>query len=119
MIRLCLCLGIRPAFIPKNQPQLNARPENFTGWFQPRLFDRHYARQSDQRRESTRRHEVVTTPHVLPRLGVRTPVQCRRGLRLCELPASFVVPTERLPLTACYVTFIRRVNTAGTVYVPS
>ncbi|MGE5296078.1 MAG: hypothetical protein ACM3VT_14740, partial [Solirubrobacterales bacterium] len=34
-------------------------------------------------------------------------------------PASFVVPTGRLPLAAGRVTFIRRVSVAGTVTVLS
>jgi hypothetical protein len=35
------------------------------------------------------------------------------------LPASFVAPTGRLPLSAGHVTFIRRVSVAGTVTVLS
>jgi hypothetical protein len=62
---------------------------------------------------------AVNTQHVHPRLGGRTPAQHRRGLRPRKLPASFVVPTERLPLAAGHVTFIRRVRTAGTVTVLS
>ena len=54
-----------------------------------------------------------------PRLGGLTPAQHRRGLRLQKLPASFAVPTTRLPLAAGRVTFIRRVRAAGTVTVLS
>ena len=36
-----------------------------------------------------------------------------------KLPASFVVPTGRLPLAAGRVTFLRRVSAAGTVGVLS
>jgi hypothetical protein len=57
--------------------------------------------------------------HVHSRLGGRTPAQHRRGLRQQKLPASFVVPTERLPLAAGQVTVIRRVSMAGTVSVLS
>jgi hypothetical protein len=52
-------------------------------------------------------------------LGGQTPEQHRRGLRLQKLPASFVAPSGRLPLTAGRVTFIRRVSVAGTVTVLS
>jgi hypothetical protein len=93
--------------------------ENFNGWFQPRLFDRRYMRPGDLRRELARLQEAVNTQHVHPRLGGRTPTQHRRGLRLRKLPASFVVPTGRLPLAVGRVTFIRRVSTAGTVSVLS
>src|SRR6516164_3466200 len=41
------------------------------------------------------------------------------GLRLQKLPASFAVPTGRLPLAEGRVTFIRRVSVAGTVTVLS
>jgi hypothetical protein len=62
-----------------------------------------------------RLQEAVNTQHVHPRLGGQTPAQHRRGLRLQKLPASFVVPTGRLPLAAGRVTFLRRVSVAGTV----
>ena len=54
-----------------------------------------------------------------PAAGGQTPAQHRRGLRLRKLPASFVVPTGRLPLAEGRVTFIRRVSVAGTVTVLS
>jgi hypothetical protein len=38
-----------------------------------------------------------------------------RGLRLRKLPGGFVAPTERQPLAAGRVTFIRRVSVAGMV----
>jgi transposase InsO family protein len=119
VIRLCLHFGVGPVFIPAGEPQFNGAVENFNGWFQPRLFDRRYARPCDLRRELARLQEAVNTHHVHPRLGGRTPAQHRRGLRLRKLPASFVVPTKRQPLAAGQVTFIRRVSPAGTVSVLS
>jgi hypothetical protein len=74
--------------------------ENFNGRFQPRLFDRRYAWPGDLRRELARLQEAVNTQHVHPRLEGRTPAQHRRGLRPRKPPASFVVPTEQLPLAA-------------------
>ena len=119
VIRLCLRFGVGPVFIPKKEPRFNGGVENFNGWFQPRLFDRRYTRPGDLRRELARLQEAVNTQHVHPRLGGRTPAQHRRGLRLRKLPASFEVPTGRLPLAAGRVTFIRRVSPAGTVSVLS
>jgi putative transposase len=119
VIRLCLRFGVAPVFIPKAEPQFNGGVENFNGWFQPRLFDRRYARPGDLRRELARLQEAVNTQHVHPRLGGRTPAQHRRGLRLRKLPASFVAPTERQKLAAGRVIFIRRVSSAGTVSVLS
>jgi hypothetical protein len=119
VIRLCLRFGISPVFIPAGEPQLNGSVENFNGWFQEPLLDRHFQRPGDLRRELARLHEAVNTQHVHPRLGVKTPAQHRRGLRLRKLPRSFVVPTGRLPLAAGRVTCIRRVSVAGTVTVLS
>src|SRR5262249_56870869 len=73
----------------------------------------------DRRRELARLQEAVNPQHVHPRLGGLTPAQHRRGLRLQRLPASFAVPTARLPLAAGRVTLIRRVSVAGTVTVLS
>jgi hypothetical protein len=117
LLRSYLRFGVGPAFIPKEELQFNGRVKNFNGWFQTRLFDRHYARLDNLRRESTRLQEAVNTQHVHPRLGGRTPAQHHRGLRPRKLPASFVVPTERLRLAAGHVTFIRRLSMAGTVSV--
>jgi len=119
VIRLCLRFGVSPVFIPKGEPQFNGSVENFNGWFQEPLFDRRFKRPGDLRRELARLQEAVNTQHVHPRLGGQTPDQHRRGLRLQKLPASFEVPTGKLPLAAGRVTFIRRVSAAGTVTVLS
>jgi len=119
VIRLCLRFGVGPVFIPAGEPQFNGSVENFNGWFQEPLFDRHFHRPGDLRRELARLEEAVNTQHVHPRLGGQTPAQHRRGLRLQKLPASFLVPTDRQPLAAGRVTFIRRVSVAGTVTVLS
>ena len=119
VIRLCLRFGVGPVFIPEGEPQFNGSVENFNGWFQPPLLDRRYRRPGDLRRELARLQEAVNTQHVHPRLGGQTPAQHRRGLRLQKLPASFEAPTDRQPLAAGRVTFIRRVSVAGTVTVLS
>lgn len=119
VIRLCLRHGVSPVFIPEGEPQFNGSVENFNGWFQEPLFQQRFRWPGNLRRELARLQEAVNTQHVHPRLGGQTPAQHRRGLRLPKLPASFVVPTERLPLAAGHVTFIRRVSFAGTVTVLS
>jgi len=106
-------------FIPEGEPQFNGSAENFNGWFQELLFQQHFKRPGNLRRELARLQEAVNTQHVHPRLGGKTPAQHRRGLRLQKLPASFVVPTGRLPLAEGCVLFIRRVSLAGTVTVLS
>jgi hypothetical protein len=119
VIRLCLRFGVGPVFIPVGEPQFNGSVENFNGWFQEPLFQHRFKRPCDLRRELARLQEAVNSQHVHPRLGGQTPAQHRRGLRLQKLPASFEVPTGRLPLAEGRVTFIRRVSVAGTVTVLS
>jgi putative transposase len=119
VIRLCLRYGVSPVFIPEGEPQFNGSAENFNGWFQEPLFQQQFRRPGDLRRELARLQEAVNTQHVHPRLGGQAPAQHRRGLRRQKLPASFVVPTQRLPLAEGRVTFIRRVSLAGTVTVLS
>jgi putative transposase len=119
VIRLCLRFGVSPVFIPKGEPQFNGSVENFNGWFQEPLFQRRFKRPGDLRRELARLQHAVNTQHVHPRLGGQTPDQHRRGLRLQKLPASFEVPTGKVPLAAGRVTFLRRVSAAGTVTVLS
>src|SRR5499427_9952127 len=119
VIRLCLRFGVGPVFIPKGEPQFNGGVEHFNGWFQEPLLQRRFRRPGDLRRELARLQEAVNTQHVHPRLRGQTPAQHRRGLRLRKLPGRFVVPTGRQKLSAGRVTFLRRVNVAGTVTVLS
>jgi len=119
VLRLCLRFGVGPVFIPAGEPQFNGSVENFNGWFQEPLFQRRFTRPGDLRRELARLQEAVNAQHVHPRLGGKTPAQHRRGLRLQKLPATFMVPTKRLPLATGRVTFLRRVSGAGTVTVLS
>jgi putative transposase len=119
VIRLCLRFGVSPVFIPAGEPQCNGSVENFNGWFQEPLFQRRFRWPGDLCRELARLQEAVNTQHVHARLGGQTPTHHRRGLRLQKLPASFAVPTGRLPLAAGRVTFIRRVSVSGTVRVLS
>ncbi len=83
VIRLCLRFGIKPIFIPPAQPQRNGAVEWFNGWFQSRLFQRHYyTRASALKRELQRLENAVNTQHVQRRLGGLTPDQRRHQQRL-------------------------------------
>jgi transposase InsO family protein len=119
MIRLCLRFEVEPIFIPPARPQYNGSVENFNGWFQPRLFQRHFTRVSALKRELQRLQETVNTQHVQRRLGGLTPEQYRRRKRLQKLPPRFVVPTEPLPIAAGRVTFIRQVTIHGNIHLLS
>ncbi len=119
LIRLCLRFEVEPIFIPPARPQYNGSVENFNGWFQPRLFQRHFTRISALQRELQRLQETVNTQHVQRRLGGLTPEQYRHRKKLQKLPPRFVVPTELLPIAAGRVTFIRQVTIHGNIHLLS
>jgi putative transposase len=119
MIRLCLRFEVEPIFIPPARPQHNGSVENFNGWFQPRLFQRHFTRVSALKRELQRLQDTVNTQHVQRRLGGLTPEQYRRRKKLQKLPPRFVVSTDALPIAAGRVTFIRQVTVHGKIHLLS
>ena len=119
VIRLCLRFGIEPIFIPPAQPQRNGAVEWFNGWFQPRLFQRHYTRASALKRELQRLEETVNTQHVQRRLGGLTPAQYRRRQKLQKLPARFDIPLQPLAIAAGRVSFIRQVTSHGQIHLLS
>jgi putative transposase len=119
LIRLCLRFEVEPIFIPPARPQRNGSVENFNGWFQPRLFQRHFTRVSALKRELQRLQETVNSQHVRRKLGGLTPEQYRRRKKLQKLPTRFVVPTEALPVAAGRVTFIRQVTVHGKIHLLS
>jgi hypothetical protein len=71
VIRLCLRYGVGPVFIPEGEPQFNGSAENFNGWFQEPLFQRHFQRPGDLRRELARLQEAVNTQMSIPGSGAR------------------------------------------------
>lgn len=119
MIRLCLRFEVEPIFIPPARPQRNGSVENFNGWFQPRLFQRHFTRVSALKRELQRLQETVNSQNVQRRLGGLTSEQYRRRKKLQKLPPRFVVPTDALPVAAGRVTFIRQVTIHGKIHLLS
>jgi putative transposase len=119
VLRLCLRFGVEPILIPPARPQRQGRVEHFNGWFQPRLFQRHYARLSALKRELHRLEATVNAQHVQRRLAGLTPGQHRRRLKLRKLPPSYAVPTEPLPVAAGRITFIRQVSPNGNVHLLS
>jgi len=119
VIRVCLRFGVEPVFIPPARPQRNGSVENFNGWFQPRLFQRHYTYLGALKRELQRLQDTVNTQHVQRRLGGLTPVQYRRRRKLQKLPPHYTLPTELLPIAAGRVSFIRQVTPHGNVHLLS
>ncbi len=119
VIRLCLRFGVEPVFIPPARPQYNGAVENFNAWFQPKLFQHHFARPSQLKRELQRLQDAVNNQHVHPRLGGLTPVQYRRQRKLLKLPPRFRIPTEPLPIAVGRVIFIRMITPKGQLHLLS
>jgi transposase InsO family protein len=119
VLRLCLRFGVEALLIPPGRPQRNGSVENFNGWFQPRLFQRHYSQLGALKRELQRLEETVNTQHVQPRLNGLTSVQYRRRSKLRKLPLRYPIPHEPLALAAGRITFFRQVTKHGNVHLLS
>src|SRR5574341_2348883 len=119
VLRLCLRFGVEPLLIPPGQPQHNGSVENFNGWFQPRLFQRHYAQLGALKRELQRLEETVNAQHVQPRLNGLTPVQYRRRTKLRKLPLNYLIHHDPLPIATGRLTFFRQVTKHGNVHLLS
>ena len=119
VLRLCLRFGIEVLLIPPGQPQHNGSIENFNGWFQPRLFQRHYSQVSILRRElpafaGGSQYPAQSTASRRP-----TPAQHRRRTKIRKLPPNYVIPTEPLSIAAGYISFFRQVTAHGNVHLLS
>ena len=131
ILRLCLRFGVEPLLIPPGRPQRNGSVENFNGWFQPRLFQRHYSQLGALKRELQRLEETVNAQHtctapnavrckcVQPRLNGLTPVQYRRRTKLRKLPLNYLILHDPLPVAAGRITFFRQVTKHGNVHLLS
>lgn len=119
VLRVCLRFGVEPILIPPASPQRNGQVEHFNGWFQPRLFQRHYTQVATLRRELHRLQETVDTQHPQRRLQGLTPAQYRRRCQLQKLPQAYVMPTDLLPIATGRISFIRQVTLNGKVHVLS
>jgi putative transposase len=119
VLRLCLRFGVEPLLIPPGRPQRNGSVENFNGWFQPRLFQRHYSKLGALTRELQRLEQTVNTQHVQSRLSGLTPVQHRRRTKLRKLPLNYLIPHDPLPVAAGRITFFRQVTKHGNVHLLS
>ena len=119
VLRLCLRFGVEPLLIPPGRPQHKGSVENFNGWFQPRLFQRHYSQPSALKRELQRLQDTVNTQQVQSRLGGLTPEQHRRRSKLRKLPPGFLIPHDPLPIAAGRITFFRQVTAHGNVHLLS
>lgn len=119
VLRLCLRFGVEVLLIPPGRPQHNGSVEHFNGWFQPRLFQRHYSQVSTLKRELLRLQETVNHQHVQSQMGGLTPAQHRKRVKIRKLPPNYGVPTEPLNIAAGHITFFRQVTAHGNVHLLS
>jgi putative transposase len=131
VLRLCLRFGVEPLLIPPKRPQRNGSVENFNGWFQPRLFQRHYSQVGALKRELQRLEQTVNTlapalhqtqcrcKCVHSRLSGLTSAQHRRRNKLRKLPFNYAIPHEPLSIAAGHVTFFRQVTAHGNIHLLS
>jgi putative transposase len=119
VLRLCLRFGVEVLLIPPGRPQHNGSVEHFNGWFQPRLFQRHYSRVGALQRELLRLQETVNHQHVQSRIGGLTPAQHRRRTKIRKLPPNYIIPTKPLSIAAGHITFFRQVTAHGNIHLLS
>jgi len=119
VLRLCLRFGVEAVLIPPARPQRQGGVEHFNGWFQVRLFQRHYRQLSALKRELQRLQDTVNNQHPQQRLGGLTPAQYRRRRKIRKLPVAYTIPIEPLPIAAGRITFIRQVTAHGNVHLLS
>lgn len=119
VLRGCLRFGVEPLLITPGRPQRNGSVENFNGWFQPRLFQRHYSQPSALKRELQRLEETSNTQHVQPRLAGLTPTQHRKRTKLQKVPPGHRIPHDPLPIAAGRITFFRQVTAHDNIHLLS
>lgn len=118
LVRLALMVGTELVFSPVRHPQSNGFVERFHQDYDRHVWEGTYLKnlpavqqQSDgffaDYRQS--RHHVA--------LQERTPQEVHEATPPQRLPASFTVPTKRLPLYEGRVHFIRRVQADGTISI--
>jgi len=118
-VRLCLCVGIEPIFLPVAEPNRNGDVESLN-----RLWNRAFW---NRRRFRTLSHVYRAAPdfygwylthYTPPKLGGQTPAQVRTVRPRPKLTARQLrALPPALPLTAGRVHFIRKVSGEGTISI--
>lgn len=127
-VRLCLCVGVQPIFIPFKEPQRNGPVEQVNGlWGGNAFWKRHHFRCFG---DVLRRAPLFTTwyqQHCLPRLrpdlqhdarvpGTHVNGHCPVHRPLLTRRLQHHIP-EALPITAGRIHFIRRVQPDGCIVI--
>ena len=118
VVRLCLFCGIEPLFTPFYEAKRNYQIESFHSLWDASFWSRQEFR--DCRHVQTeiplfeRWYHSVYRP---PALQGKTPNQMRRGVPIVCLDPILrrLIPAGRLPITAGWIHFMRKVETTGEI----
>lgn len=119
VVRLCLFVGIEVLFIPDYEGKRNYGVEGFHSlWCSGFWAREEFHNLTHVRREAPTFARWYHTRYTPPSLGGKTPAQMRRGFQPHRLTRGLrqLIP-ERLPITAGYIHFFRKVDAFGQIRV--
>jgi putative transposase len=118
VVRLCLFCGIEPLFTPFYDAKRNYQIESFHSLWNAAFWSRQEFRNCMHVQTEIplfeRWYHSVYRP---PALQGKTPAQMRRGAPIVRLDPTLrrFIPAGRLPITAGWVHFMRKVETTGEI----
>lgn len=117
VVRLCLFVGLAVVFIPQYEGERNYGVEGFHSLWCRGFWNReHFRNLAHVQREAPTFARWYHTRYAPPALGGKTPGQLRQGFHpLCLTRALRGLIPERLPITAGYIHFFRKVEAQGQV----
>jgi putative transposase len=120
VVRLCLFCGVEPLFTPFYDPKRNWQIETFHSLWLRLFWNRHQFRDLAHVRQLTPAFRAWYLAHYCPpALNGLTPDQVRQGARLRPLTPDRqqLIPTDRLPITAGRIHFMRKVTGDGLIHL--
>ncbi len=120
VVRLCLFCGLEPLFTPFYEPKRNHPIETFHSLWDKGFWSRQeFANCAHVRAEVPLFERWYHTVYQPPVLHGKTPAQMRRGVPLVRLDTDVrrLIPAGRLPITAGWMHFMRKVETTGDIEV--
>jgi len=118
VVRLALSVGTELVFSPVYHPESNGYVERFHQEYDRHVWqDTYLANLPAIHREADRFFANYRHSRHHTALAERTPHEVHHATAPRRLPATFALPTERLPLRTGRVHFIRRVQPDGTISV--
>jgi len=110
VLRLCLLLKIQPQFIPQGEPWRNGEIESFQDTFDKVFFrSQTFISFKELCDEAPKFEDYHNVHYIYSCLKGKTPDQvCKKdSIGITLLPASFLLPKERIPIEDGYIHFYR------------